>query len=208
MSKENVEVVPDIEVYIKIMEEIKRRVDVVLRLHKGELFVEYRATQVESMILQVRKILELIALASLSANKSIFEQNRKKFEDHWRPKDIIKDIESINPEFYPIPVEERPSGENGVRGELVYVETDFMDREKLLFVYSECNRCLHVPNPYGDGIDYDYYMEKIPVWVNWVVRLLNTHKIVLLNDDVIYVVQMEVKGDNRVHLTEFKKLNQ
>lgn len=168
MSKENAEVVPDIEVYIKIIEEIKQRVDVVLRLHKGELFVEYRATQVESMILQVRKILELIVLASLSANKSIFEQNRKKFEDHWRPKDIIKDIESINPGFYPIPVEEKPSEDEGVV-DLVDVKTKFMDRVELLFVYSECNRCLHASNLYGEGIDYEYYIKKVSIWIDWIV---------------------------------------
>ncbi|MDE2797709.1 MAG: hypothetical protein OXI94_03470 [Gemmatimonadota bacterium] len=198
MSKENVEVVPDIEVYIKIMEKIKQRVDVVLRLHKGELFVAYRATQVESMILQVRKILELIVLASLSANKSIFEQNRKKFEDHWRPKDIIKDIESINPGFYPIPVEEKPSEDEGVVADLVDVKTKFMDRVKLLFVYSECNRCLHASNLYGEGIDYEYYIKKVSIWIDWIVGLLKTHKIVLLNDDNIYLVRMDVKGEVRI----------
>ncbi|MCY3682136.1 MAG: hypothetical protein OXH16_12110 [Gemmatimonadetes bacterium] len=197
MSKENVEVVPDIEVYIKIMEEIKQRVDVVLRLHKGELFVAYRATQVESMILQVRKILELIVLASLSANKSIFEQNRKKFEDHWRPKDIIKDIESINPGFYPIPVEEKPSEDEGVV-DLVDAKTKFMDRVQLLFVYSECNRCLHASNLYGEGIDYEYYIKKVSIWIDWIVGLLKTHKIVLLNDDNIYLVRMDVKGEVRI----------
>lgn len=198
MSKENVEVVPDIEVYIKIMEEIKQRVDVVLRLHKGELFVAYRATQVESMILQVRKILELIVLASLSANKSIFEQNRKKFEDHWRPKDIIKDIESINPGFYPIPVEEKPSEDEGVVADLVDVKTKFMDRVNLLFIYSECNRCLHASNLYGEGIDYEYYIKKVSIWIDWIVGLLKTHKIVLLNDDDIYLVRMDVKGEVRI----------
>ncbi len=197
MSKENAEVVPDIEVYIKIIEEIKQRVDVVLRLHKGELFVEYRATQVESMILQVRKILELIVLASLSANKSIFEQNRKKFEDHWRPKDIIKDIESINPGFYPIPVEEKPSEDEGVV-DLVDVKTKFMDRVELLFVYSECNRCLHASNLYGEGIDYEYYIKKVSIWIDWIVGLLHTHKIVLLNDNDIYLVRMDVKGEVRI----------
>ena len=45
----------------------------------------YRATHVESMVLQVRMITELVALASLAANKSLFEKNKKKFEKHWQP---------------------------------------------------------------------------------------------------------------------------
>ena len=206
MNKENEWALPDINIYIKIMEEIKLRVDVLKQLHSGKLFVKYTATQVESMVLQVRKILELIVLASLSANKSIFEQNRNKFEDYWRPKDIIKDIESINPGFYPIPVEEKPSEDEGVVADLVDVKTKFMDRDRLLSVYDKCNKCLHASNPYGGGIDYEYYMEKVPIWIDWIVRLLSTHKIILLNDDVIYLVSMNVKGE--VRITEFKKLNQ
>ena len=108
MSKENAQIEPDINAYIEIMEEIKRRVAIVLDLHSGKLNVRYEATQVESMVLQVRKIIELIVLASLSVNKSIFEQNRKKFENHWHPKRIIRDIESLNPDFCPTnPIDEQ-----------------------------------------------------------------------------------------------------
>jgi hypothetical protein len=58
-------------------------------------------------------ILELIALASLAANKSIFEQNQLKFSKHWHPTDILRDIERINPGFYPHPVTEVPSMQAG-----------------------------------------------------------------------------------------------
>ena len=60
----------------------------------------------ESMVLHVRMITELVALASLAANNSIFEQNRTKFEDYWHPKKILRDIEKLNPNFYPRPIVE------------------------------------------------------------------------------------------------------
>ena len=69
---------PDINAYIAVMEEIKRRTKVVFALHARTINVVYRATHVESMVLQVRMITELVALASLAANKSLFEKNKKK----------------------------------------------------------------------------------------------------------------------------------
>ena len=56
---------PDINAYIAVMEEIKLRRDVVSALHDKRISVMYRATHVESMVLQVRMITELVALASL-----------------------------------------------------------------------------------------------------------------------------------------------
>ena len=64
------------------MEEIKRRTAVVHALMSKETTVLYRATHIESMVLQVRMILELIALASIAANKKLFENNKAKFEKH------------------------------------------------------------------------------------------------------------------------------
>ena len=92
---------PDIKAYIAVMKEIKRRVELVATLQARKIDVMYRATRVEFMVLQVRMITELVALASLSANRALFEQNKKKFEKHWRPDKILKDVESLNPNFIP-----------------------------------------------------------------------------------------------------------
>ena len=54
------------------MEEIKRRVEVVSTLHARKIGVMYRDTHVESMVLQVRMITELVALASLAAKQIDF----------------------------------------------------------------------------------------------------------------------------------------
>lgn len=56
---------PDIDAYVSIMEEIKRRTNVVHSLLSQKITLVYPATQIEIMALQIRMILELIALASL-----------------------------------------------------------------------------------------------------------------------------------------------
>ena len=71
-----------------------------------EINMKYKATQIESMVLQVRMITELIALGSLAANKPLFEENLQKFKNLYHPKEILRDIEKLNPKFYPEPIVE------------------------------------------------------------------------------------------------------
>ena len=197
---------PDINAYIAVMEEIKRRMDVVCALYAQRISVMYRATHVESMVLQVRMITELVALASLAANKSIFEQNRTKFEDYWRPKEILKDVESLNPNFYPRPIVEVPLKNSRAKNELVEMKTGFMKRDELIQVHRECGKRLHAQNPFGKAVDYDYYEKMIPKWMERIRKLLNCHQIKLLNGNRFYLVHMKEERDNHVHMYTFEGL--
>jgi hypothetical protein len=126
---------PDIIVYAAVMEEIKRRTAVVHSFLGGTSSDMYRATQVESIYLQIRMILELVALASLAANKSLFEENQKKFHKHWNPSDILKDIEALNPAYYPKPIREVPSERKGVVNDLVPMEGGYLTKEELISLH-------------------------------------------------------------------------
>lgn len=194
---------PDIQAYIAVMEEIKRRTEVILALLNGEISVMYRAIQVESIVLQIRMITELIALASLSANKSIFEKNRKKFKKLWHPAKILKDVENLNPNFYPVPIIEVPSKNSRVKTELIDMKTGFMNRDELIRVHGECGNLLHAENPFGKGTDYSYYEARAPKWMDRIMRLLNCHQIKLLNEDSFYLVHMKEERDNQVHMYTF-----
>src|SRR5947209_4715421 len=123
---------PDTQAYMAVMEEIKRRTALVYALLEKRISVMYRATHVETMILQIRMITELIALASLAAHKSIFEEQRRKFEKHWHPVDILKDVERLNPGFYPRPIVELPSWQDGVKSNIVEVDSGFLSRDELV----------------------------------------------------------------------------
>lgn len=195
---------PDISAYIAIMEEIKRRIAVVQALYENKANVIYQATQLESMILQVRMVTELIALSSLAANKTLFEKNRLKFEKHWHPKEILKDIGALNPDFYPMPIKSAASDLEGVRDHLVEVKDGFLTRSDLVSIHGRCGAFLHAKNPYGRSVDYDWYKGCVPGWVGKIKGLLNCHKIRLLDDDRFYLVHMSVKNDDRVHMYTFE----
>ena len=149
-------------------------------------------------------ITELVALASLSANKSLFEQNRKKFEDYWHPKAILKDIEKLNPNFYPRPIVEVPLKNSRAKNELVDMKAGFMKRDELIQVHRECGKRLHAQNPFGKVVDYDYYEKMMPKWMERIRKLLNCHQIKLLNGNRFYLVHMNEERDNQVHMYTFE----
>ena len=196
----------DTKAYIAVMEEIKLRMNVVRSLLKKKISVIYHATHVESMVLQVRMITELVALASLSAYKSIFEKNRNKFEKQWHPKAILKDVERLNPNFYPRPIVEVPLKNSRAKNKLVDMETGFMTRDELIEVHGRCGKRLHAQNPFGKEVDYDYYEKMIPEWMERIRKLLNCHQIKLLNGNRFYLVHMKEERDDRVHMYTFERV--
>lgn len=179
---------PDIAAYVAIMKEIKRRTAVVHDLLSERLTVMYPVTQVETMVLQVRMILELIALASLAANKTIFEEQAKKFDKHWHPAKILKDIEGLNPGFFPHPIKEAASQQPGVVNALVEVKEGYLTRRELIETHGRCGDILHAKNPYGTSGNYKQFRDQVSVWIGRIIALLNTHQIRLLNHPEFYLI--------------------
>jgi hypothetical protein len=199
---------PDIAVYAGVMEEIKRRTAVIHSFLSGASWALYRATKVESIYLQIRMILELIALASLAANKPLFEENRKKFHNHWNPSDILKDIEALNPGYYPKPIREVPSEKKGVVNDLVPMDSGFLTREELVTTHGRTGNILHARNPFRQELDYQEYEVQIPVIMEKVRLLLNCHQIQLLGEqDFFYLIHMKEASDDRVHYYKFQRVD-
>ena len=103
-----------IQMYCNSMEEVKTRISIVrsvanrsLSLRIGDLF-DY-----ELVCIHFRKCLELIAFASLMANKDRYAEVHNNFTKHWKAKGILDELNKIHPEFYPSPIEHN-NGQQGV----------------------------------------------------------------------------------------------
>ena len=94
------------EKYLGCMREIKYRTDVIQRFLRQEWSAGYLASTAECIALQFRKTLELIALASLVANREEYAKQRANFSTDWNAKMIINTLDNVNPRFTPCP----PSG--------------------------------------------------------------------------------------------------
>ena len=198
---------PDIEIYISVMEEIKRRTTVIYSFLQGTSNALYKATQIESIYLQIRMILELIALSSIAANKSIFEENQRKFHKHWKPSKILNDIENLNPNYYPEPIREVPSNQKGMINDLQPIKDGYLTKEELISIYGRTGNILHARNPYKEQINYKKYEDQIPKILRKIKCLLNSHKISLLGDhDFFYLIHMKEERDDRVHYYKFQRI--
>jgi hypothetical protein len=197
----------DIVVYVAVMEEIKRRTTVIHSFLTGSSSAIYRATQVESIYLQIRMILELIALASLAANRSLFEENQRKFHKHWNPSDILKDIQALNPGYYPKPIREVPSQRKNVVNDLLPINGGHLTKEALITFHGRTGNILHAKNPFGKELDYAAYEAQVPSIMEKIRMLLNCHQIQLLGDhDFFYLIHMKEEHDDRVHYYKFGRV--
>jgi hypothetical protein len=189
----------DIIKYCNLMEEIKRRTAVITAFGAGEAAAMYKATTVESVYLQFRKILELVALGSLVANKNEFSKAYGDFCKCWNAHYLLRDMARVNPDFYPRPIVEVPSTRQGAKMDWQDKKDGFLTKDEFLKLYEKCGAIMHAGNPYGSQVDYGYYERSIQGWLDKIIGLLNSHTIRLVNDPNIYLLHMKEDRDDKVH---------
>ncbi len=192
--------------YAACMEEIKKRTLVVEAFLSGSRSALYLKTTVESIYLQFRKILELIAMASLSASPE-YMARYDRFRRHYNGKRILRDLEKVNPEFYPRPTRQVIDPDTGKVVEVVDVESGFLTKDEYVELYDICGDLLHAENPYAEGQqDMKLRLQEASEWKNRIVTLLNHHQVQLADSAKQIWVLMHAKSDGRVHVFDFREV--
>jgi hypothetical protein len=166
------------------MSEIEKRLDVINGFTNKEINALYLQTTIESEALQLRKILELIAYASLITHKEDYKKIQDNITRLWRAKNIINQIEKLNPEFYPIPTSGLKNGKwNTLRGK-------FLTKKQFEYLYDECGKILHAKNPFSKLPQKSIaFHKKVPEYVFRIEKLLCQHRVKLVgNNDEIHVI--------------------
>jgi hypothetical protein len=195
---------PDIQKYCDLMAEIKLRISVVDFFFTGGGHALYKPTTIESVGLQLRKVMELIAFGSLVANKEAYSAAYNQFAKQWNARLLLRDLGRINQDFYPKPVVEVPHPDPRVVHQLKDRGPDYLSQEEFERAYEKCGAIMHAVNPYGSQIDYEYYRIKLPEWRTRIVNLLNNHQIRLVGEKGFYVVHMKEDHDDKVHYYKFE----
>jgi len=192
--------------YCNCMEEIKMRVEVIEGFLTGKLSTNYLQPTVESVCLQFRKILELIALASLVAHKDDYSKQRENFALDWHAARILKEIEKINPAFYPVPGKQKKDPTTGKVLEIENVKEPYLTRSDFEVLYDICGGLLHAANPFGQSKDYEGFARSAPTWLSKIKTLLNHHQIQLADDNTQIWVLMVSDQDRKAHAFVMKKV--
>ncbi|MEL6573432.1 MAG: hypothetical protein AAFQ64_17360 [Pseudomonadota bacterium] len=101
----NNEVLTDQELYRRCMERVKNRVNAAFEVASKNRVIGGQIETTEFLALQVRKILEGIALASICAHRSQYSEIKIRLEKEWQNSQIILRLNKVNPDWYPRPLE-------------------------------------------------------------------------------------------------------
>jgi hypothetical protein len=133
--------------------------DSVFRLEAASAFhSSYQATghvpTLEAAILQLRKALEAIALASIAPNKIQYELFRAKAEEQtdytkdYHASKILRVLGKINKNFYPLPLLPAIQQANGTL-HFGRKATGYLTKKKFESIYDRLGRHMHANNPWG-----------------------------------------------------------
>lgn len=167
--------------YCNCMEEVRHRVGVISAVQSGQVSTGYPAFDAETIFVQFRKTLELIAFASLTANKAEYSSQFEKFSTHWNAERMLRDLEKVNPEFYPVSLQLPIQTPDGVK-HLSLTADGFLTKDEFISLYDKCGKVLHARNPFSTEAipQSEYTVEK---WVARVQTLLRFHLMRLVNGD-------------------------
>lgn len=197
----------ELDIYLGLMNEVKKRTFAITSTLKKSHTTAYQATNIEFMCLQTRKILELISLGSLVANKKEFESEKIKYQKYWHAERILNDIERLNPNFYPKPIIEKISSDPKAKRELIDKTEGFLTRKDFIKVYEKCGKIMHADNPFGSKVNFNFYENQIGQWHDKIIGLLNCHIIKLKENNKLYIIHMQEDRDNFVHGYDFERMD-
>ena len=210
----------DQHIYRELMQEVKRRTEVINSFRSDPSRALYNWTWAEFLSLQLRMILESIALGCLVANQSDWPRSPGELQKAWHAGRILSELERVQPESYPTPLIEIPPDtglgdspmQGRFRGELVdRPPGDWLTRDGFMEVYGRLGNVLHARNPLAPLPEFRHYESNIPIWQEKIMNLLNHHKIGIRGSGRMYVVQMNAFGEGHtpgdVQVTEFVKLD-
>ena len=192
--------------YMQCMEEIKKRMRVIEAFLAGECSAMYVQTTAESVALQLRKTLELIAFASLVANSTEYRKRRASFHRDWQAKRILEELAKVNPRFYPEPSDQVEHGDGSFTTRPI--PSGFLTKDEHIALYDQCSDLLHATNPFASASrDVGHFMtEQVPLSVKRIRVLLNHHHMFPLDRDRMFIVVMRRKTDGNVGMYEFQRL--
>ncbi|PDO51313.1 hypothetical protein AWE29_25325, partial [Escherichia coli] len=170
--------------YLKIMFECQKRLETLHALSSGRIDGIYFQVLIEMEALQLRKLLELIAFSSLISHEKAYEKVTKKIDGVWKAKNIFKELEKINPNFYPVPI-------SGVtKTGWTKLTGGFLTKKQFIKLYDECSKHIHVRNPYRVRENSLGFHKKVPEYLSRIETLLLKHIVSLAGNEELLLVDV------------------
>ena len=134
----------------------------------------------ESAVLQLRKSLESMAMASIAPNKSVYEAYRAKAENSpdftkdYNAAKILKNLEAINKDFYPVALI-KPTLIAPGQWHFDRKTSGFLTKKKFQKIYDRLGKYLHSDNPWSGNKGVENMAKEIPKIIQELGELLEWH---------------------------------
>jgi len=192
------------ELYCNLMEELKRRRNIVADVLAKKINLP-QGIAVELSYLQLRMICELIALACLAAHGDIPATRSGKMQKAYAPGSILAELEKLHAQFYPVPGKQIRSQE-GRPIEVKSVTSGFLTKSDLLDLWAECGDRLHRGSMKNIARPFVVDFGRIGEWDQKILTLLSHHQIQLKNPNHQLWIIMQAESNGRVHATLMEKI--
>lgn len=193
----------DWQKYQVCMEELKKRFAILDdALHSFRREGVIAVPNAELACLQLRKIYELIAFASLATNRERYAQIRRQYQKDWNLAEVLRLVENINPNSFPVAYRNQ-------NGEIIDIPNLSFDRHTLARLHGDFGEILHAKNPYNDATDYRAWLAKCAEQRDRALQILNFHRVWPdpNKDQTFYLVQMHTLPDGAVQVSVFEKVS-
>ncbi len=193
----------DSQVYANCITEIKQRLEIIKKppckdFLEGLLYIEF-------ICLQIRKICELFAFSTMTANRQEYMKLRTEFEKDWNYTRIIKYVTKVNNKYFPEPLNPIMD-DKGKITRYEGIKNDFLNIENITDIYNQCCDYVHAQNYYKDLTniypqkyeDFVIWIDRFRVWREKFVKLLNCHVIGVNTTELkrIFITHMNAEYSN------------
>lgn len=196
------------KLYKREMEIIKKRTNSVVTILSEPILPNVVAC--EFVALQLRMIMEGIAMSSLVIHKDEYEIIYNDFKENWkavgnesRP-GILDRVKKINPYYYPKPQSDIVDGAGHKK--IVDFAGIYLQEKDFLGVYNKLGSWLHARNSfetsnYRDAGEMRLYLNDL---LKKIINLLNNHLVGFSSTDILYLVHMKTNISEDVQMYEFE----
>lgn len=197
-----------IEKYIACMEEFRMRLDAfwILADEMDQPF-ESEIT-VGLMALQLRSALELIAISSFVANKTVFEDAHEQLGAHVKLRNVVYKLAMLHPDFFPQPRRrQKPieiDGKNHHHADEPPADTPLLNQRELEKAHERCSKSLHSRNPFHPKVDSTSEKEMLKKVAQKTENLMTQHIVHLAGSEEKLFVDLFHGKLRNVHAFQLK----
>jgi hypothetical protein len=190
-------------IYCGIMDSVAVRLsaiaDALTEVH-GDAGNQRNWERCEFCYLQVRKTIEYIALALLSAHK-VGRYDCEALENHYKADVIFHDLGKLNPHGFPTAVQVEPAIEDG--GAHHIAEVPSLSKRRMKRIYDDC--AVHLHSGTLDSILRQeippYDLDRVAAWRTEIETLLIQHRVVLPHRGLVMLVTLRDAQTGRAQVT-------